>query len=118
MGRIRFPDLGVWHRIAKGFIPALFNPDLTRCLTAEQALGYWPSWLKGFAAPTEHGLYGLRKNFDLCTRWRDAINPVCALSRFANHNGSCGTRRRIQTPRDNNSTCRHHLRTIACRVTG
>ena len=110
MGGTRFSDLGLWHRIAKGFIPALFDPDLARRLTAEQALAYWPSWLKSFAAPTEHGLCGLHKTFD--------PYPVWALSRFANHNGSCGARSRIQAARDNNNTCHHYLRTIACRVTG
>lgn len=51
----------------------LLRPNPTRRLTAdsEQALSH--TWFTSFAAPTEHDLCDLRKNFDPRAYWHNAI---------------------------------------------
>jgi len=43
--------------------------------------------LRGSNGPTEHDLCGLWENFDLRTRWRNAIGAVQAMSHFVKGNG-------------------------------
>jgi len=70
---------------AKNFICGLHHPNPARRLTVERALSH--AWLTSFAAPTEHDLCGLRKNFDPHARWRNAIGAARVLSSFAKSSG-------------------------------
>jgi len=116
------------YTTTKSFMRALLNPNPTRRLTAEQALSY--TWLTSIAAPTEHDLCGIRENFDLRSRWRGAClsrlrnlivriirqgtgwhsAPTMKMVTEAEAGHSRGARHRNQTPRDNNTICRHHRR--------
>ena len=49
---------------AKNLIRALLDPFSTRRLTAKQALALSHTWLMSFAPLMEHGLSGVRENFD------------------------------------------------------
>jgi len=79
---------------AKSFIRALLHPNPARRLPAEQALSH--TWLTSFAAPTEHDLCGLRKNFDLRAHWRNAIGAAWAMSHFAKGNGANNNNKKDQ----------------------
>jgi len=66
--RIHFSDLGLWHCIAKGFIPPLFSPDLARRLTAEQELTSGPRGSR--ASQPQPNMASMA-----CAR---TLTPVCA----------------------------------------